>query len=281
MRLGGPVSNAANDPDVWVETARTWGYGAVVFPLEHTAADDDIQRYVAAAAAAGLEIAEVGAWRNNPISPDDAIRKQGIAGCQSQLALADRVGARCCVNVAGSRGETWAGPHPDNLSEDTFALIVDSTREIIDAVNPTRTHYTIEMMQWTLPDSPESYLRLVEAIDRPGFGVHLDPANIVNTPLRFFRNADLIRECFRLLGPHIRNCHAKDVTMADEALVHIDEVRPGLGTLDYAVFLHEVSRLDPDTSLILEHLSTDEAYRAAGEDVRGVAAREGLSFVGA
>jgi hypothetical protein len=31
------------------------------------------------------------------------------------LALADEIGSLCCVNISGSRGSQWDGPHPDNL----------------------------------------------------------------------------------------------------------------------------------------------------------------------
>ena len=184
------------------------------------------------------------------------------------------------MNIAGSRSPEWAGPHPDYLSEDTFALIVDTTRAIIDAVKPARTYFTLEAMPWVFPDSPESYLRLIEAIDRERFAVHLDPVNIVNNPERYFRNGAFIRECFRLLGPHIRSCHAKDTRMSTSLTVHIDEVQPGLGTLDYAIFLRELDRLDPDTTLTMEHLHTPEEFAAAAAYIRGVADREGLAFVG-
>jgi hypothetical protein len=65
--------------------------------------------------------------------------------------------------------------------------------------------------------------------------------------------------------------------MGDQLTVHLDEVRPGLGRLDYRVFLQELSRLESDTPLILEHLSQAE-YPAAREYVVGVAAQIGLSF---
>ena len=103
---------------------------------------------------------------------------------------------------------------------------------------------------------------------------------MVNSPERYFRNGDLIRECFRLLGPHIRSCHAKDTRLSNSLTVHIDEVQPGLGTLDYATFLRELDRLDPDTTLIMEHLQTPEEYAAAATYIRGVATREGLAFAG-
>ena len=279
MRLGGPVRHETGDPDAWVAQLRLKRYGAAVLPLNHTADPELVQEYAAAARDAGITIGEVGAW-SNPISRNDEQRLAAIDFCQKQLALAEAVGARCCVNIAGSRSEEWAGPHRDTLSEETFDLIVETTRAIIDAVKPTRTYYTLEAMPWIFPDSPESYVRLIEAIDRDRFAVHLDPVKIVNSPERDYRNGDFIRECFRLLGQWIRSCHAKDTRMGTGLTVHIDEVQPGLGTLDYAVFLRELDRLDPDTSLIMEHLETPEDYDAAAEYIRGVASREGLRFAG-
>jgi len=200
--------------------------------------------------------------------PDENARRAAIEYCQNRLALADRIGARCCVNIAGSRGEQWDGPHPDNLTEDTFDLIVDTVRTIIDAVNPTRTYYTLETMPWMYPDSPDAYLRLLAAIDRSQFAVHLDPANLICSPQRYFGNAALIKECFEKLGQFIRSCHAKDVALSPHMTTHLDEVRPGLGGLDYSVFLKELHKLEPDICLMLEHLPTEHEYVLAGEYVR-------------
>ncbi len=132
-------------------------------------------------------------------------------------------------------------------------------------------------MPWMYPDSADSYLRLLRVIDRPlSFGVHLDPVNLVNSPERFFRNADLLRDCFEKLGPHVVGCHAKDIALSPNLTVHLDEARPGLGGLDYRVFLSELARLDPDIPLLLEHLPGENEYREAAAYVRAVASGLGL-----
>jgi sugar phosphate isomerase/epimerase len=235
-----------------------------------------VQAYAEAAVAGGVVIAEVGAW-SNPLSPDEATRKAALQLCQERLALADAIGARCCVNIAGSRGEQWDGPHPDNLTEDTFALIVETVRKIIDAVHPTRTFYALEPMPWIYPDSADAYLRLITAIDRPRFAAHLDPVNLVSSPQLFYNNASLIRECFQKLGPYIKSCHAKDIRLSGKLTVHLDEVRPGLGSLDYRTFLRELDKLDPDTPLLLEHLPAEEEYALAARYVRSVAQEIGIA----
>jgi sugar phosphate isomerase/epimerase len=277
VRLGRPFSHSFNSADDWIALLRREGFRAAYWPLGDDAPDDEITAYADAAAAADVVIAEIGAWQSNPISADDAERAAAIEYCAARLELADRVGARCCVNVAGSRGSEWDAPHPENLSADTFALIVDSARAIVDAAQPRRTFFTLEPMPWVIPDSPDRYLALLEAIGRERFAVHLDPTNMINTPARYFDNAGFLRECFAKLGPYIKCCHAKDVTMSAELPVHIAEVIPGRGTLDYEVLLREMDRLDPDTPILVEHLTEDEEYREAAGHVRAVAERLGLA----
>ncbi len=277
MRLGGPVFGDASTPEKWVAAVKRQGYSAAYCPVGEGADEQTIAAYARAAREAGIVIAEVGAW-SNPISPDEQERKRAVERCKKRLALADEIGARCCVNIAGSRGPKWDGPHPDNLTRETFDMIVEVVREIIDDVKPRRTFYTLETMPWIFPDSPESYLELIQAINRNQFAAHLDPVNLVCSPQRYFKNGELIRECFAKLGPHIKSCHAKDILLSPKLTVHLDEVRPGLGGLDYDVFLRELSKLHPDTPLMLEHLKTEEEYRQAAEYIRSKAQKLGLGF---
>ncbi|MDP2895909.1 MAG: TIM barrel protein [bacterium] len=276
MRLGGPILERYESPDAWVAALKKLGYSAAYCPVGAGEKDDVVAAYASAADKANIVIAEVGAW-SNPISPDEKTRKAALAKCREQLALADRIGARCCVNISGSRSEQWDGPHPDNLTEATFDVIVETTRSIIDEVKPTRTCFTLETMPWAYPDSADSYLRLIKAIGRERFAVHFDPVNLVCSPQRYFGSGDLIRECFQKLGPYVKSCHAKDILLHPRLTTHLDEVRPGLGGLDYAAFLQELKRI-PDTPLMLEHLPNEEEYRLAAEHIRSVARKTGFEF---
>lgn len=273
MRLGGPTFGPTDTPEQWIAALKKNGYKAAYCPgiLQRKPANETLeQAFVAAARANDIVIAEVGAW-SNPISPDPAQADKAIALCQERLALADRIGARCCVNIAGARGKKWDGPDPANISPDTFDLIVQTTRKIIDAVKPTRTFYTLETMPWIFPDSPDSYLDLFKAIDRKAFAVHFDPVNLVNSPRRYFETHKLIREFVSKLGPHIRSCHAKDIILRETLTTHLDECRPGTGGLDYATFLQQLATLPPDTPLMVEHLPNEQEYKLAVEHIRKVA----------
>jgi sugar phosphate isomerase/epimerase len=260
-----------------VDAIRKLGYRAAYCPVGANATEDEIKKYAHAALQADIVIAEVGAW-SNPISPDEGEKSTALEKCKANLLLADKIGARCCVNIAGSRGQKWDGPDPADLTEETFDMIVATVQEIIDDVKPARTKYTLEPMPWMYPDSLESYQALLDAVDRSAFAVHFDPVNIINCPARYFKNAELVTEFIGGIGAHIQSCHAKDILLADRLTVHLDEVRPGLGTLDYRTFLSQLSHCDPDMPVMLEHLPEEAEYTAAAEYIRSVAVEIGVSL---
>lgn len=278
IALGGPLAQTYIDSEEWLAALRERGYTAAYCPVSIEETNPIIiQDFSEAARQANIIIAEVGAW-SNPLSPDESTRQAAIDTCQRSLSLADEIGAYCCVNIAGSRSPKWDGPCAVDLTDDTFDLIVETVRAIIDAVKPKRTFYTLETMPWLLPDSPDSYLELIKAIERPAFAVHLDPVNLINSPRLYFQNTALIKACLAKLGPYIKSCHAKDIILRDHLTVHLDEVRPGLGGFDYSVFLRELNALDRTIPLMLEHLPRDEDYRQAANFIRSVAEHEGITL---
>jgi sugar phosphate isomerase/epimerase len=278
LRLGGPIYVQSDDPEELARAHRAKGYRAAYCPKLPLADGKVIQDTERAFARNDVAIAEVGRWVNL-LDPDPEKRKQNLATVTEGLALADAVGARCCVDIAGSFSTTsWFGPHPDNLSPRFFDAAVENARKIIDAVKPTRTVFTYEMMAWSLPDSPDACLRMIEAVDRKAFAVHLDPCNLINSPERNYRSSAILRECYEKLGPRIASVHAKDLAWDVEYAVHFREVRIGLGSIDYAVFLGEHAKHAPDAPLMLEHLPNEADYDAAREQVKAVGARIGLRF---
>lgn len=278
VRLGGPIFLKSDDPEELAREHRRLGYSAAYCPQAKAGDKDRTRAIENAFRKADVIIAEVGAWKNI-LDPDDAKRKANLEYVIERCALAEAVGARCCVDIAGSYNpDVWYGPNPKNLSKEFFDATVENCRTIIDTVKPKRTRFTIEMMGWNLPDGPDAYLDLIKAVDRPAFGVHLDVCNGVNSPRRFYENSKYIDECFAKLGPSIASCHAKDLKWIVELNVHFLEVVPGRGQIDYRSYLNGVASLAMQVPLMLEHLKTPEEYEEGKQYIKRVGASIGVDF---
>ncbi|HEY0865738.1 MAG TPA: sugar phosphate isomerase/epimerase [Fimbriimonas sp.] len=265
MRFGAPLWTKYSNPDEWVGALKALGYNAAYCPVGNDASDEEIREYRLAAEANDLVIAEVGVW-NNPLNDPSALEI-----CKRRLELAEKIGARCAVNISGSRGDLWDGPDARNYLPETMDLVVRSVREILDDVKPKTAKYAIETMPWMVPFDAESSLELVRAVDRAGFGIHYDPVNIVVSPRHFYESASHIRQFVEKVGAHIVAVHVKDIALGTKLTVHLDEVRLGLGGFDAQTLIREVQRLDPELPMLLEHLESDEEYRLAAEAFRGAA----------
>ena len=278
LRLGGPIFIKTEDPDELARAHRKLGYRAAYCPAIPLKDEQRIRATAAAFAKQDVVLAEVGRWVNL-MDADPDKRRQNLQTVTDGLALAEAVGAVCCVDIAGSMNPTsWFGPDPRNLSREFFDASVENARKIIDAVKPKRTHFCYEVMGWSWPDSPDHYVKMIRAVDRKAFGVHLDPCNLVNSPEKFYQNTALLNECFDKLGRWILSCHAKDLTWDVEMNIHFREVRPGKGSLDYTTYLKRLAALPQEAPLMLEHLPNEEEYTAAREHVFDVGHQAGLTF---
>ncbi len=276
IRLGGPIFLRSEDPRELAREHRRLGYSAALCPRAKPDETERVRAIEAAFAAEDVTIAEVGAW-TNMLELDADKRRTNMHYVAERLALADAVGARCCVNIAGTFA-AGHGPHPDDLSQKYFDATVENCRRLIDEVKPTRTKFTIEMMAYSLPDSADAYLRLLKAVDRKALGVHLDPCNAINTALRYYHNSEVIAECIHKLGQWIVSCHAKDLAMQNESNIHLMEVVPGRGQVDYRTYLTELSKLAAGVPLMLEHLKTAEEYVEGAKYIRQVGQEIGVGF---
>ncbi len=278
LRLGGPIFAKSEDPAAMAQAHRDLGYRAAYAPEVELEDRDRIREIISEYSSRDVVIAEVGAWVNM-VDRDPVKRKKNIAYVTQRLALAEELGALCCVDIAGSfNPDAWDGPHPDNFGPEFFAATVEVVQKVIDDVKPKRTRFAIEMMGWTLPSSPDEYLELIKAVDRRSFAVHMDVCNLINSPYRIYKNARVIEEAFEKLGPWAASCHAKDVAWVPSSQVHFKEVIPGKGVLDYTTYLRELAKLPVDVPLMLEHLSSAEEYQQGSDYIKSVARETGLSF---
>ena len=136
VRLGGPAFVNAGDPEELALAHRKIGYRAAYCPNVSLSDSQKIRAYAEAFAKQDVAIAEVGRWVNL-LDSDPAKRKQNLQAVTDGFALAEAIGARCCVDIAGSMNPTsWFGPHKDNFSKEFFDAAVENARKIVDAAHP-------------------------------------------------------------------------------------------------------------------------------------------------
>lgn len=259
MRLGTSSPLRHGSPEEWADKQAELGCSTVVFPVQSNEPEEKIIAYKDATEKAGLSIAEVGIWRN-ALAADPDERKANMDYCVEQLRLADFLGARCAVNVAGSFGRIWDGGYKENFSKDAWDKTVAMVREVIDRADPKNTYFTLEPMPWMIPTGPKDYLKLIEAVDRDRFAVHMDIINMINSADRYFHADEFVDECAELLGDRIKSCHIKDVHLGSSYTLRLEECGPGDGEFPLRHYVEKMDAIDHDMPVILEHLDSDEKY---------------------
>jgi len=295
IRLGGPVylnknekgagareshSAAAVDPDLLIKAHKAKGWQAAYAPAVSINDTDLIKAYREAFAAADIMIAEVGYW-NNLIDTDSRTRTGHQQEMVEALAVAEELGACCAVDIFGSycHGGGQSIHTEKNFSLKAFDEAVEMARYFIDQVKPQRTTFAYEIFPFNVIDSPGEIARLIKAVNREAFGVHLDLANLINCPRAYWTSGDIIRECIKLFGDKIVSAHAKDIKLKEPAIsVILEEVLPGTGGLDISSYITELEKLPQQVPLMLEHLASEEEYDLAAAHYRGEAKKSGITI---
>jgi sugar phosphate isomerase/epimerase len=294
IRFGGPiVSSAAKaagageshgavsfDPYELALAHKKKGYTAAYAPQVKINETEKIRDVRNAFKKEDILIAEVGCW-NNIFDTDPETRKKCRADYLDSLALAEELGANCVVGLAGSytHGFPSVDHQAKNFSQESFDEAVEFARHCIDAVKPKHAYFTYEIFQFNVVDSIEGLIKLIQAIDRKQFGVHLDLTNFTNSPRTYWTTGEIMREAVRQFGDKIVAAHAKDAKMRNNVVsVIIEEVIPGQGVVDIATMVRELHRLPQTVPYMMEHLHTEEEYDQAAAHIRSVALKEGIAL---
>jgi len=245
-------------------------------PLE--AAPADVQRVKQAFKDAQLEIAQVNGWYEALVNPDEGIRAQGVRGLIALTRLGAIVNAPSVYIRPGGlnpRGHWW--PHPGNHTPETFDHLVDSLRQVCAVAETEGVILAIEGHVLSPLDSAQRVRDLLAAVASPVLKFNVDPVNFLGTVRDVHDTRRVLNELFDLLGADTVVAHAKDVSLGDNLVVHIEEVLLGTGTLDYELFLRRFEQCKPDGYVLIEHLPDEKVLLARAALVR-VAERIGLQL---
>ena len=194
------------------------------------------------------------------------------------MEIAEELNCPMVGTITGSCDpETGYNMHPDNWTEETWKRTINSIKQILSDTSGMKVVLGIEAQITTNLDGPKAHKRLLEDVGDPRCVANLDPTNMCCLA-NYYHTTELLNECFDLLGENIHGCHAKDTYIwPDVQTVHVQEVCPGRGVLDYETYLVRMSRLKWPRTIQPEHLPEDQ-YPEARAYIRKVAAKVGVKI---
>ncbi len=287
VRLAGYLSKKDNsNPGEEIAKLASRGLHACIASADnwHDATDSEVRELKAAMKQHDVIIFEVGGYRNL-LHTDEKVRSEYINRIAYCLEAAEKVGCPMVGTISGSRNpegnkfvDNYA-VHPDNWTLETWELLQESLHKILDLTKGLKAAIGMEAQITTNIDSPLAHLRLIEDMKSDRIKVNLDPTNMVHL-YNHFHTTELINECFDTLGEHIAGCHAKDsYVLPHSQTVHVQEVCPGRGRLDYETYFVRLSRMKWARALLPEHIPSDQ-FEEAYEYLRTVANRVGVKLYG-
>lgn len=216
----------------------------------------------------------------NLVHPDPTRRKALLEHLKQVLRFARELGSPYVVTETGTFNpeSDWVH-HPMNKTQEGY----DECRRVIqDLVACARDHgaeLLIETYVNNVIGSIDETQRIFADIEDPHLSLLMDPTNYFED-----HNIDamdrVLNDIFNSLSPKIRIAHAKDVKRAksdqgvqlakiDAAESHalrgvgkIELPAPGLGALNYNLYVKRLSRHHPNVPIIIEHLAEEDVPRA-------------------
>ncbi|MGQ7888760.1 sugar phosphate isomerase/epimerase family protein [Paenibacillus sp. WC2504] len=215
----------------------------------------------------------------NIIHPDPKKREQNLFGLQTLLKFARDLGTPYVISETGTYNteSDWVWD-PKNGSEEAYE---ETCRQIESLAKFAYDHgsvFLVENYVNNVIGSVDALTRLFSDVNHPGLGLLMDPTNYF-TDSNIGHVDETLNRIFHTLGDKIKIAHAKDCKPAEdlsEKHAEIDAVEshtfrgagavelpaPGLGILNYDLYLQKLSKLHPNMPIIIEHLDEQDIPRA-------------------
>jgi sugar phosphate isomerase/epimerase len=230
-------------------------------PLE--ADPKDVARVKQAYDKAGLVVAQTNGWYENLIDANEATRAEGIRGAAALIRIGRQLDS-CFVYIRpGSmnpKGHWW--PHPANHLPQTFDRLVDTMKKLCVVAEQEGMLLGIEGHVVSTLDTPQRVRDLLDAVGSPALKFNMDPVNFVGTVRDVQDTSRILNELYDVLGKDMIALHAKDCAIQDAHVVHIVEVVPCTGTLNYELLMRRWVECCPDGYFLIEHLPDDKVLIA-------------------
>lgn len=219
----------------------------------------------------------------NIIHPDLGEREKRNALLKEVIAHAQFLGSPYVISETGTfdPDSDWVH-HPKNKTEEGWA---ECRAVIADLAQHAYDHGAVFLLETYVNNvvgSVEETLRMFAEVDHPGLGLLMDPTNYFEAH-NIDRMDDTLNHVFDALSDKILIAHAKDVKRSGEdksekhsdigdsdaheghtfrGVGEIELPAPGLGELNYDLYLQRLARKHPNIPIIIEHLDEADVPRA-------------------
>ena len=216
----------------------------------------------------------------NIVHPDPEARRQKLDYLKALIRNARHFGTAYVISETGTfdEGSDWVA-HPKNKTEEGFAECRAIIKDLAQTAFDHGSVFLLETYVNNVVGSIEETVRMFAQVDHPGLGLLMDPTNYFEA-----HNIDamdaVLEQIFDTLTDKVRIAHAKDVKRAggDTSEKHADidaseahsfrgvgEIElpaPGLGELNYDLYLRRLVEKHPNIPIIIEHLDETDVPRA-------------------
>lgn len=219
----------------------------------------------------------------NIIHPDKAERERRVGYLKEIIRYAQHLGTPYVISETGTFNteSDWVH-HPKNKTEEGFE---ECRKVIADLSQHAYDHGAVFLLETYVNNvvgSVEETVKMFAQVDHPGLGLLMDPTNYFESH-NIDRMDEILNQVFDTLSDKIKIGHAKDVKRSgdDKTEKHADigdaealeshtfrgvgEIElpaPGLGSLNYDLYLQRLSRKHPNIPIIIEHLDESDVPRA-------------------
>ncbi|MCV3763973.1 sugar phosphate isomerase/epimerase family protein [Rhizobium sp. TRM95796] len=219
----------------------------------------------------------------NIIHPDKAEREKRVGYLKEIIAHAQYLGTPYVISETGTfnTDSDWVH-HPKNKTEEGFE---ECRKVIADLSQFAYDHGAVFLLETYVNNvvgSVDETVKMFAQVDHPGLGLLMDPTNYFETH-NIDRMDEILHQVFDTLQDKIKIGHAKDVKRSgdDKSEKHADigdedaleshtfrgvgEIElpaPGMGSLNYDLYLKLLSRKHPNIPMIIEHLEESDVPRA-------------------
>jgi sugar phosphate isomerase/epimerase len=216
----------------------------------------------------------------NLVHPNADKRKSNLAHLKQLIRFANELGSPYVISESGTfdNDSDWVH-HPKNKTGEGYEDCRNVIADLVDFARENGVTFLVETYVNNVIGSIEETLRLFADIDDPHLGLLMDPTNYFEE--HNIGKMDLtLNQIFNALSHKIKISHAKDVKLAsssqgvqmadiDASEAHalrgvgmIELPAPGLGSLNYDLYLKRLSQHHPNIPIIIEHLEESDVPRA-------------------